>query len=250
MILKPDKNFVLFFDELNHASAAVLNSVYGIILERRLDEINFKERTRIVAAGNKADQNEDLTELSDPLMRRLEIIDIDKAIDLDGNFYESYLRDKYKDSIPSKILDMLFDPDVKTADARSVERILKAWVLDIKDNEPTLTQSGAIPRDLYLQIQKVYAKEIYKPTGSQGHKEVIKQIEDFVAKMKTNNPEYFSTERTGSAFLVKDLVAGKLEPKPYSANEAKLTAEGVELIKKNFPDTPEEYVVAALSKKK
>lgn len=247
VILHPNENFVLFFDELNHASAAVLNSVYGIILERTLEDFKFAERTRIVAAGNKTDQNEDLTELSDPLLRRLEVIDIDKAIDIDTNFYERYLIDKYKDAIPEEILKLVFDPETTTADARSVERVLKAWKEDIRDGEAVLTKSGAIPMDLFARIQKIYSQKYYKPTGSQRHKFLIDQITEYIKNLKTEHPEFYIKPVT-SAYRVKDLIEGKIEPTAYEDSEMTISAEGIQHIKDHFSNEPEEFVVAALSK--
>lgn len=249
VILHPNENFVLFFDELNHASAAVLNSVYGIILERTLEEFKFGERTRIVAAGNKTDQNEDLTELSDPLLRRLEVIDIDKAIDIDSGFYEKYLLNKYKNDIPEEILRLVFDPETTTADARSVERILKAWKEDIRDGEAVLTKSGAIPMDLFARIQKIYSQKYYKPTGSERHKDLINQITEYAKQLRTEHPEFY-TVPTMSGFMAKDIVQGKLKPVQYEGGEASISPAGIQHIKDHFSNEPEEFVVAALSKLK
>jgi len=246
VILHPNDNFVLFFDELNHASAAVLNSVYGIILERTLDEFKFGERTRIVAAGNKADQNEDLTELSDPLLRRLEVIDIDKAIDIDTNFYEKYLVDKYKKDIPEEILKLVFDPDTLTADARSVERVLKAWSEDIKDGEKILTRSGAIPADLFMRIQKIYSQKYFKPTGSERHKSIIEKVGQYLETLKAEHPEFFTSSEV--AFTVEDLMLGELVPQPYQGDTLTLSEEGKQHIFDHFSDEPQEFVEAALSK--
>lgn len=246
VILRPTENFVLFFDELNHASVAVLNSVYGIILERTLDDFKFGDRTRIVAAGNKADQNEDLSELSDPLLRRLEVIDIDKAIDIDSNFFETYLMKKYKDQIPAEILELVFSPDVQTADARSVERILVAWAADIEEGEAVLTRSGAIPADLFARIQKIYSNKYFKPTGSERHKSIIEQITSYVKELRDKSPEFFESSEVG--FLVSDLINGEINPQPYDSDSTQLSADGLEHVKEHFKDEPEEFVVAALSK--
>lgn len=250
VILNPDKNYVLFFDELNHASAAVLNSVYGIILERTLEDFEFGKRTRIVAAGNKADQNEDLTELSDPLVRRMEIIDIDKAVDIEisseNNFFEKHLRSKYS-SIPKEILDLVFQQGVETGDSRSIERVLQAWTEDIAEGDEYLTQSKAIPRDLYARIQKIYASKYIKTTGSERHKEIIDKITNFTKKLRTERPEFFISN--SKSYLASDLVQGITDNGvEHESDELVLSPEGRAFIIETFKDEPEEFVVAALSK--
>lgn len=246
VILNTDKNFVLFFDEINHASASVLNSLYGLILERQLEEFKFKERVRIIAAGNTSSENEDLTELSTPLRNRLEIISIDKAVENDPGFFENYLRDKYKQDVPMVLIDALFDPDIDIGNSRDIEKLLKAWKEDIADNDPILTTTGAIPDGLYAKLQKIYQQQIYKPTGSEGHKDTIKLITEFMKKLVKQSPEYFNSDMLG--YKVADLMKGNIKAIPFKGSKLILTSEGKTFVKSQFKDAPEELVEAALDK--
>lgn len=246
IILNTDQNFVLFFDEINHASAPVLNSLYGIILERQLDEFKFGERTRIVAAGNTSAENEDLSELSTPLRNRLEIISIDKAVGNDPIFFHEFLKNKYKDSIPTEMLTTLFDGDEELSNARAVDVMLKAWAEDIADQEKTLTPSGAIPRGLRVQLQKMYEKKYLQSTGSQKHKEIIKVIADYITSLSKEENDFFGGD--WKAWKVSDILEGKLEPVSYDGSGFDLNEKGKAAVIAHFSDTSPELVEAAIDK--
>lgn len=242
IILNPDENFILFFDELNHASEHVLNAAYGIILDRQFDDYKFEERTRIVAAGNKPDQNNSVAEISEPLQDRLQIIDIDIATDNDKEFFHSYLRKKYEDVIPKEWLDILFHESTVTSTPRTVERQLKAWVADIEEGETTLTRTGALLPGDYAKIQKLYEKTILTENGAQRHKNTIDKIVAY-AKSLEDQKEFFET--TGNTWKLGDLVDGKLEATGEGAFVS-LSEAGMRKIKDHFSNIDPEMVEAAL----
>jgi len=252
VILSPDENFVLFFDEINHATAPVLNSLYGIILERQLDEFKFGDRTRIIAAGNKADENEDLTELSTPLRNRLEIISIDKAVGNDPAFFQDYLYNKYVEgskeggNIPPEILKTLFREDEELSNARAIEILLRAWVEDIRDGEDRLTRSGAIPASLYMKIQKLYKKKYLNATGSQGHKEVLNQVTDYIKGLYEKAPQYFTADLLG--YRAVDLIEGNYKPSSVKGVGFTLSEEGKAHVREKFNGAAEEIIETAFDK--
>lgn len=249
IIRKPNENFVLFFDEINHATVQVLNSLYGIILERRVGDFNFGGRTRVAAAANKADQNLDVTDLSEPLRNRLQIIDIDLAVDSDPDHFHNYLTEKYKEYIPMKILNLLWSTDEKLSNPRAVDQMLKAWKEDIEDNESSLTRTGAIPPGLFSKIQKIYRDEIYQSTGSQRHKELINDVKEYIEKLKETNPELFNR---ASKYSLADLTkAKKLDELKGTETDhlTSLTDDGFEYVLEHFTDQgyEEEFIKAALA---
>jgi hypothetical protein len=246
VMLKPEENFILFFDEINHASEPVLNALYGVVLERQLEGYKFGDRTRVVAAGNLSDENDSITDLSTPLKNRFEIIRINKAVENDPGYFQDFLRNKYKDSIPKEMLDVLFDSDEKLSNARAVDVMLRTWAEDMVDGETRLSPSGAIPRGLIIKLQKMYQKKYIKSTGSQRHKETINEISKFVNDLTTQSPEYFGAELL--SFKVSDLLDGNLEGKPFRGSKLTLSEEGKQVIMEHFKDAPEELVVAAIDK--
>lgn len=72
----PASKGVLFFDELNRASKDVLQAVFEICLDRRLDGEPLPEGWRVVTAVN-ADDEYDVVELDPALLDRWFIIDFD-----------------------------------------------------------------------------------------------------------------------------------------------------------------------------
>lgn len=68
---------VLFLDEINHATAGVLNSAFTLIQERRFGDNALYDLSKmifIVAAGNFATDNPDVTPFSRPLADRFSVI--------------------------------------------------------------------------------------------------------------------------------------------------------------------------------
>jgi hypothetical protein len=70
MLAHPERDFLLFFDEMNQATPDVQNALMPIILEKTICGYEF-ENFMCAAAGNFSDENEAVYELSKPLMQRL-----------------------------------------------------------------------------------------------------------------------------------------------------------------------------------
>jgi len=65
----PDKEFLLFFDEMNQAAPDVMNALMPIVLENEICEVKF-DNFFVGAAGNFEDENGAVNELSGPLKSR------------------------------------------------------------------------------------------------------------------------------------------------------------------------------------
>lgn len=85
-----EKDFVLFLDEINQGTVQVLHAIYRVVLDREISEIKLP-RMRIIAAGNKNEENPLLTELMTPLLKRFYVVDWE----CDHNAACEYLNDKY-----------------------------------------------------------------------------------------------------------------------------------------------------------
>ena len=72
----PNSSGILFFDELNRASKDVLQAVFEICLDRRLDGEMLPAGWRVVAAVN-ADDDYDVVELDPALLDRWFVVDFD-----------------------------------------------------------------------------------------------------------------------------------------------------------------------------
>jgi len=79
---EPDKDHILFFDEMTNATPALQSYAYNIILDK---EINGKwklpSNVKIVAAGNETKESLSANKLSEPLFRRFNHIYIETTLE-------------------------------------------------------------------------------------------------------------------------------------------------------------------------
>lgn len=71
-----DDNSIIFLDEINCAHPSILSAAYQLILDRKIGDYTLPKGVSIVAAGNKIEDNSDLTEMPLPLLNRFAHIEI------------------------------------------------------------------------------------------------------------------------------------------------------------------------------
>jgi MoxR-like ATPase len=249
VLMRPSENFVLFFDEINHASEAVLNNLYGVVLERKLGRWTFNN-VRIIAAGNTSNENESISMLSKPFLNRFEVISIDKAVQNNADAWEQYIKEEIKNNpefkdFPTEIVDALFAPTETIGNARDIEKLIFDWNQDIKDKEQFLTRSGAIDAAHYAKIQKIYEKN-YRPKGSSRIKEVLNEVELAVKKLVKESPEY--AESKYKAYTVGDLLQQKMDSEIFMGAGVGLTDAGKQMIIKQFSNESPEILETVFAK--
>lgn len=71
---EPDKNHILFIDELNNGAESLKKAAYDVVLEKRLINAGFKldlpENSRVIAAGNEIEDSILASEMGAPLFGR------------------------------------------------------------------------------------------------------------------------------------------------------------------------------------
>lgn len=103
---RPKKNFLLFFDEMNQATPDVQNALMPIILNKTICGRKFKNYF-VGAAGNMADENSALTELSKPLESRFEVIEWESNTERTWAQSFRYLRKKWLEEYGDGIMDYI-----------------------------------------------------------------------------------------------------------------------------------------------
>lgn len=249
VLMRPSENFVLFFDEINHASEAVLNNLYGVVLERKLGKWTFNN-VRIVAAGNTDAENITVSMLSKPFLNRFEVLSIDKAVENNSEAWEQYIRDGIKNNadfkdFPMELVEALFAPSETIGNARDIEKLIFNWNEDIKQGEMRLTPSGAIDPSHYAKIQKIYEKN-YRPKGSSRIKEVLNEVELAVKKLLKDSPEYADAKYR--SYMVSDLLQGQANPEAFLGAGIGLTDEGKKIIAKQFSNESPEVLETVFAK--
>lgn len=140
-MVKDGKKVCIFLDEINHAMPEVLNGLHGVLdPERRIAGLEIPE-VRIIAAGNKAEENETLTEMPLPLLDRF-AIQID---DFKNDSAKAYLSAKYPDM--RAIIDIVF-ATCKNANPRRVEKLLNCIAAGLTDKRQITALSDKNCADL------------------------------------------------------------------------------------------------------
>lgn len=135
----PDTPFVLFLDEINQATPATLNALYGIVLDRKVGAY-YNPNMRVVAAGNLLSESDYISELPQPLLNRFVV----KTHVVNPKTVISYLQEKYADNKKAMTLLSNMPTDWEsTLNPRALERIINiSCVCGIDDNDEIRTQCG------------------------------------------------------------------------------------------------------------
>lgn len=108
----PEREFLLFFDEMNQAAPDVQNALMPIVLENVICNLQFNN-FMVGAAGNYEHENDAVSELSGPLKSRFKPIiewqtgDEQSWIDAMDAVKENYIH-KYKIEFPKKFWDAIY----------------------------------------------------------------------------------------------------------------------------------------------
>lgn len=111
---KTGKKTVIFFDEINQAQPNVLNTLFGLIQNKRFadrEEYSIEDAAIFAAAGNFYRENPAISKLPDPLISRFDFI-IYYDADWEGSIM--YLKDSYlgvADQCPA-LADILSDSSI------------------------------------------------------------------------------------------------------------------------------------------
>tara|TARA_A100001011_G_scaffold389500_2_gene471109 strand:- start:3254 stop:4324 length:1071 start_codon:yes stop_codon:yes gene_type:complete len=164
----PDSKGILFFDELNRAQKDVLQAVFEICLDRRLDGEKLPDGWRVVSAVN-SDDDYDVVELDPALQDRWFHIDFDPS-------HQEWLDWAREEDIHPAVSEFinrnnnLLDPPVGNLEAGRVYPSRRSWVafsdtlialsLDQRD-DGMLTQvaKGWVGREIAVMFQKFITNE-------------------------------------------------------------------------------------------
>ena len=165
----PDSKGILFFDELNRASKDVLQAVFEICLDRRLDGQNIPDGWRVVSAVN-SDDDYDVVELDPALSDRWFHIEFDPSV-------TEWVNWATEAKVHSAIIQFvsrnqnLLDPPIGSIEAGRVYPSRRSWVafsdfskkLNLIENDDggLLTQvcKGWCGREIAIMFQKFVANE-------------------------------------------------------------------------------------------
>ena len=185
----PDSHGILFFDELNRAAKDVLQAVFEICLDRRLDGERLPDGWRVVAAVN-SDDDYDVVELDPALHDRWFHIDFDPDI----KEWISWARSEEVHPAVIEFLNRnnnLLDPPIGNLEAGRVYPSRRSWVslshsilhMNLEKDEGMLTQvtKGWVGREIAVMFQKFVTNEFSQLKAS----DVLDSYDDFEDRIES-----------------------------------------------------------------
>jgi hypothetical protein len=164
----PDSSGILFFDELNRASKDVLQAVFEICLDRRLDGEELPKGWRVVAAVNSDDEY-DVVELDPALHDRWFHIEFDPSV---SEWSDWASNNGVHQSIIQFINrnENLLDPPVGSLEAGRIYPSRRSWVafsgflnklnlINRDDGMLTQVAKGWVGREVAIMFQKFVTNE-------------------------------------------------------------------------------------------
>lgn len=184
-----DSHGILFFDELNRASKDVLQAVFEICLDRRLDGEKLPDGWRVVSAVNSDDEY-DVVELDPALHDRWFHIDFDP----DAGEWMEWARQQ---SVHAAVIEFinrnqnLLDPPIGSLEAGRIYPSRRSWVslsdsiiaMNLETDEGLLTQvaKGWCGREIAVMFQKFVTNEFSQLTPS----DVLDTFDKFKPKIES-----------------------------------------------------------------
>jgi hypothetical protein len=163
----PNSSGILFFDELNRASKDVLQAVFEICLDRRLDGVSLPDGWKIISAVNSDDEY-DVVELDPALHDRWFHIDFDPSVD---EWIEWAEDNDIHPSITQFVSrnHNLLDPPVGNLESGKVYPSRRSWQsfsqfiaeMNLLQDDAMLTQcaKGWVGREIAIMFQKFVTNE-------------------------------------------------------------------------------------------
>jgi hypothetical protein len=131
---------IIFLDEFNMGRREVLNAAFEIVLDRRLNNLHFKDDVFVLCAGNPDDERYDVTPLSESLRDRLMHIKLEHDIpswllwaEAEGNVHSdvvNFIRSQPSAAYEEDKRDDAFPVEIKRAE-RSWDRVSKIHALNL-----------------------------------------------------------------------------------------------------------------------
>ena len=231
----PNSKGILFFDELNRASKDVLQAVFEICLDRRLDGEKLPDGWRVVSAIN-ADDDYDVVELDPALLDRWFVIDFDPT----PKEWISWARASKVHPAVVEFVDRnhnLLDPPVGNMESGRTYPSRRSWVqlsdtiigmtlTDDTDGIITQVAKGWVGREVAVMFQKFMTNEFSQLKAS----DILDKFEDMVPKI----------EAACSDIEVVAALANSIVEEVSTRSAAKMKEKQVEALKKFFQMIPKD----------
>ena len=231
----PNSKGILFFDELNRAAKDVLQAVFEICLDHRLDGEMLPEGWRVVAAIN-ADDDYDVVELDPALADRWFMIDFDPT---PKEWIDWARAAKVHPAVVEFVArnNNLLDPPVGNLESGRVYPSRRSWVslsdtilamnlTDDTDGLVTQISKGWVGREIAVMFQKFMTNEFSQLKAC----DILDKFEEMFPKIET----------ACSDIEVIAALANSLVEEIASRPASKIKEKQTEAIKKFFEMIPKD----------
>lgn len=127
-----EKDFLLFFDEMNQADGAVMNALMPIVLEHEISGVKF-DNFFVGAAGNFDSENDAINELSKPLASRFKpLITWESGTDATWKEAFDYMHKKYDGEFGHDFVDLFWQQRNLFDNPREIDKKIFGFMSDTK----------------------------------------------------------------------------------------------------------------------
>lgn len=203
MLEHPDKQFLLFFDEMNQAAPDVMNALMPIVLETNI--CGYKFTNFIVgAAGNFEHENGSVNELSGPLKSRFKpIIVWETGGDAEWKQAFDFMHKNWDKKLSKSLIDKFEENHALFENPREIEHKILQFIYNLKEDD----ELDFFDADDYLDRLKGLAKEDLTRT----QKDELAKLAEVLHKFANNiEDEETSRKRGADISMVDDKMRGKI----------------------------------------
>ena len=193
MLTNKDKEFLLFFDEMNQAAPDVMNALMPIVLENEICGIKFNNFF-VGAAGNFEEENGAISELSGPLKSRFKPLIIWDAED-EQSWKQAFkhLHSKWDQQIGKNLVDKFEDAAMCFVNPREIEHKILVFIKKLKDKGVGKRYDA----EFYLDYLNDLTKEELSRTEGKQIEQLANTIYDYVNGNLDNTNKENKTGRRG-----------------------------------------------------
>ena len=180
-----EKQFLLFFDEMNQAAPDVMNALMPIVLETTVCGVKF-DNFIVGAAGNFEHENDAVGELSGPLKSRFKpIIVWETGGDEEWGQAFKYMHKAWDEKLGPEIIDVVYENRALFVNPREIEhKVLKHIYAMKNDSEKDLFDV----EDYYDRLESL-AKENLTRAEQDQLKKLAEKVYNYVNEIKPQEDE-------------------------------------------------------------
>ena len=200
----PDKEFLLFFDEMNQATPDVMNALMPIVLKNEIGGVKF-DNFFVGAAGNYEYENSAVSELSGPLKSRFKpIINWECGTPEAWAQATNFLKAKYNEEDSLELVAAVCEAAPLFVNPREVELKVLDWAKKMKKATEAIGDKDNIDiTDILDRLEGLHREDLERDEKKQ-IKQLAETIFNFIVG-KDQNSQQTGRSRSKGADMIDDV---------------------------------------------